>query len=124
MKIKKGDQAVVISGKEKGKKGKVTVVIPGDNRVVIENVNVVSRHRKPRSAQDKGGIMKIAAPIEASNVMVLCPACGKAADQGRGRSYEKSHQSSGAIVFSSKKKNRIINSDNYLNNNRYTKRNR
>lgn len=78
MKIKKGDQAVVISGKEKGKKGKVTVVIPGDNRVVIENVNVVSRHRKPRSAQDKGGIMKIAAPIEASNVMVLCPACGKA----------------------------------------------
>lgn len=78
MKIKKGDQAVVISGKEKGKKGKVTVVNPEDNKVIIENVNIVSKHKKPRSAQDKGGIMKMAAPIEASNVMIICPSCGKA----------------------------------------------
>lgn len=76
--VKKGDQAVVISGKEKGKKGKVAQVIPSIGKVVIENVNVVSRHKKPRSAQDKGGIMKKAAPIDASNVMVVCPACGKA----------------------------------------------
>lgn len=76
--VKKGDQAVVISGKEKGKKGKVAQVIPSTGKVVIENVNVVSRHKKPRSAQDKGGIMKKAAPIDASNVMVVCPACGKA----------------------------------------------
>lgn len=78
MVVKKGDQAVVISGKEKGKKGKVAQVIPSTGKVVIENVNVVSRHKKPRSAQDKGGIMKKAAPIDASNVMVVCPACGKA----------------------------------------------
>ncbi len=78
MVVKKGDQAVVISGKEKGKKGKVAQVIPTTGKVVIENVNVVSRHKKPRSAQDKGGIMKKAAPIDASNVMVVCPACGKA----------------------------------------------
>lgn len=76
--VKKGDQAVVISGKEKGKKGKVSQVIPTTGKVVIENVNVVSRHKKPRSAQEKGGIMKKAAPIDASNVMVVCPACGKA----------------------------------------------
>lgn len=76
--VKKGDQAVVISGKEKGKKGKVAQVIPTTGKVVIENVNVVSRHKKPRSAQEKGGIMKKAAPIDASNVMVVCPACGKA----------------------------------------------
>ena len=76
--VKKGDQAVVISGKEKGKKGKVAQVIPSTGKVVIENVNVVSRHKKPRSAQEKGGIMKKAAPIDASNVMVVCPACGKA----------------------------------------------
>ena len=76
--VKKGDQAVVISGKEKGKKGKVSQVIPTTGKVVIENVNVVSRHKKPRSAQEKGEIMKKAAPIEASNVMVVCPACGKA----------------------------------------------
>ena len=75
---KKGDQAVVISGKEKGKKGKVSQVIPTTGKVVIENVNVVSRLKKPRSAQEKGGIMKKAAPIDASNVMVVCPACGKA----------------------------------------------
>lgn len=76
--VKKGDQAVVISGKEKGKKGKVSQVIPTTGKIVIENVNVVSRHKKPRSAQEKGGIMKKAAPIDASNVMVVCPACGKA----------------------------------------------
>lgn len=76
--VKKGDKAVVISGKEKGKKGKVSQVIPTTGKVVIENVNVVSRHKKPRSAQEKGGIMKKAAPIDASNVMVVCPACGKA----------------------------------------------
>ena len=76
--VKKGDQAVVISGKEKGKKGKVSQVIPTTGKVVIENVNVVSRHKKPRSAQEKGGIMKKAAPIDASNVMVVCPARGKA----------------------------------------------
>lgn len=76
--VKKGDQAVVISGKEKGKKGKVSQVIPTTGKVVIENVNVVSRHKKPRSAQEKGGIMKKAAPIDTSNVMVVCPACGKA----------------------------------------------
>ncbi len=76
--VKKGDQAVVISGKEKGKKGKVSQVIPTTGKVVIENVNVVSRHKKPRSAQEKGGIMKKAAPIDASNIMVVCPACGKA----------------------------------------------
>lgn len=76
--VKKGDQAVVISGKEKGKKGKVSQVIPTTGKVVIENVNVVSRHKKPRSAQEKGGIMKKAAPIDASNVMVVCPTCGKA----------------------------------------------
>ena len=76
--VKKGDQAVVISGKEKGKKGKVSQAIPTTGKVVIENVNVVSRHKKPRSAQEKGGIMKKAAPIDASNVMVVCPACGKA----------------------------------------------
>ena len=55
----------------KGKKGKVSQVIPTTGKVVIENVNVVSRHKKPRSAQEKGGIMKKAAPIDASNVMLL-----------------------------------------------------
>lgn len=77
MKIKKGDNVVVITGKDKGKKGKVLEVLPKNGRVIVDNVNIVSRHTKPRSAEDKGGIVKKPAPIEASNVMVLCD-CGKA----------------------------------------------
>ena len=77
MKIKKGDNVVVITGKDAGKTGKVLEVLPKAGRVIVENINIVSRHTKPRSAQDKGGIIKKPAPIEASNVMVLCD-CGKA----------------------------------------------
>ena len=78
MNIKKGDNVVVIAGKDKGKKGKVLEVSPKTGRVVVEDVNVLSKHKKPRSAQDKGGIVKTAHPIEASNVMVVCANCGKA----------------------------------------------
>lgn len=78
MYIKKGDDALVIAGKDKGKVAKVTACNPTDGKVTLENVNVVSRHTKPRSAQDKGGIMKKSAPIDASNVMVVCPVCKKA----------------------------------------------
>ena len=78
MNIKKGDTVVVIAGKDNGKKGKVLEVSPKTNRVVVEDVNVLSKHKKPRSAQDKGGIVKSAHPIDASNVMVVCSACGKA----------------------------------------------
>ena len=78
MNIKKGDTVVVIAGKDNGKKGKVLEVSPKTNRVVVEDVNVLSKHKKPRSAQDKGGIVKSAYPIDASNVMVVCSVCGKA----------------------------------------------
>lgn len=78
MNIKKGDTVVVIAGKDNGKKGKVLEVSPKTNRVVVEDVNVLSKHKKPKSAQDKGGIVKSAHPIDASNVMVVCSACGKA----------------------------------------------
>lgn len=77
MNIKKGDTVVVITGKDKGKSGKVLEVFPKQNRVLVENINIVSRHTKPKSAQVKGGIIKKPAPINASNVMVLCD-CGKA----------------------------------------------
>ena len=54
------------------------VSYPKENRVVVEGVNIVTKAKKPKSAQDKGGIIKEEAPIDASNVMVICPACGKA----------------------------------------------
>lgn len=78
MNIKKGDNVLVITGKDKGKTGKVVDVNPKNNKVTVENVNVVTKHQKPRSQQDKGGIIKKTAPFEASNAMVICPACGKA----------------------------------------------
>ena len=77
LKIKKGDNVMVIAGKEKGKTGKIVAVDTQDNRVIVEGVNIVTRAKKPRSAQDKGGLMKKEAAIDASNVMLVCPACGK-----------------------------------------------
>ena len=76
--VKKGDSVVVIAGKDKSKSGKVLEVSPKDGKVLVENVNIVTKHQKPRSQQDKGGIVKKPAAIDASNVMVICPECGKA----------------------------------------------
>lgn len=76
--IKKGDSVVVIAGKDKKKTGKVLEVSPKDGKVLVENINIVTKHNKPRSQQDKGGIVKKPAAIDASNVMVICPSCGKA----------------------------------------------
>ena len=78
MTIKTGDNVLVIAGKDKGKTGKVTAVYAAANKVLVEDINVVTKHQKPRSQQDKGGIVKKSAPIEASNVQVVCPVCGKA----------------------------------------------
>ena len=78
LRIKKGDNVVVIAGKDNGKTGVVLEVSPKTNKVVVDGVNVVSRHQKPKSQQDKGGIIKKNAAIDASNVMVVCPTCGKA----------------------------------------------
>ncbi len=80
--VKQGDTVVVIAGKEKGKTAKVLEVSPKDSKVLLDGVNVVTKHQKPRSQQDKGGLIKKSALLEASNVMVICPACGKATRVG------------------------------------------
>jgi len=76
--VKKGDNVVVLAGKDKGTTGKIISVNPTDKRVRVENVNMVSRHRKARSAQDVGGIVKMEGAIDVSNVQVICPSCNKA----------------------------------------------
>lgn len=76
--VKKGDMVLVIAGKDKNKRAKVLAVSPEAGRVVVEGVNVVSKCKKARSAQEKSTIIKMEAPINASNVMVVCPECGKA----------------------------------------------
>lgn len=78
MTVKKGDNVVVIAGKEKGKTGKVLEVFPKDNRVLVDGVNLVTKHKKARTQQEQSAIIKKTAPIDASNVMVVCSVCGKA----------------------------------------------
>ncbi len=69
MRLKKGDTVIVIAGKDKGKTGKITHTLAKENRVVVENINVVTRHKKARGPQNPGGIFTQSAPIHVSNVM-------------------------------------------------------
>ena len=73
MNLVKGDTVIVIAGRDKGKTGVIQKVIPEQNRVVVENVNLRKKHRKPTQANPEGGIVEIYAPIDASNVMLLDP---------------------------------------------------
>ena len=75
MNIKKGDTVQIISGDDKGKKGKVLVAMPSENRVLVEGINIQTKHTKPRRAGETGGIVKEAAPVNASKVMVVCKKC-------------------------------------------------
>ena len=78
MKIKKDDKVVVLSGKDKGKQGKVLIADPKAAKVVVEGVNVATKHQKPQKQGQEGGIIKVETPIYASKVMLVCPKCGKA----------------------------------------------
>jgi|SRR2546428_11094111 len=76
--VRKGDEVLVIAGKDRGKQGRVTEVRPEARRVVVEGVNVTKRHRKANPAKrEQGGIIDVAAPLSASKVMVVCPHCHK-----------------------------------------------
>ena len=79
MSIKKNDTVIVLSGKDKGKQGKVLEVMPADRKVIVEGINVVSRHTKPRKQGDQGGILKKEAPMYACKVQKVCPKCNKPA---------------------------------------------
>jgi large subunit ribosomal protein L24 len=89
IKIKKGDTVEIISGKDKGKSGKVVRVIPSANRIAIEGINVYKKHVRPRTAEEKGQVVEVARPLNASNVMVVCPSCKKSARIGRVREGDK-----------------------------------
>ena len=77
MRIKKSDQIQIISGKDKGKKGKVLRVVPEKLRVVVEGLNLVKKHMKPKRGGEKGQRVKIPMSVSVSNVMLVCPKCGK-----------------------------------------------
>ena len=73
MNFKVGDKVVVIAGKDKGKEGKIIKTLKNDNKVVVEGINMVTKHVKPSAQNENGGIIKVEAPIHASNVMILDP---------------------------------------------------
>lgn len=80
LKVRKGDQVRVMTGKDRGKEGRILAVIPKERRLIIEGVNMVKRHLKLRAARGRsgqeGGIISQEAPVHASNVQIVCPSCG------------------------------------------------
>ena len=78
MKIKKGDRVKVIAGKDKGKKGKILQVYAARNKVAVEGINLAIKHVKPRKQNEKGQKIEFPAPLNISNLMLLCPKCNKA----------------------------------------------
>ena len=77
MNIKKDDKVIVLSGKDKGKTGKVMVVDPKGGKVTVENVNVATKHQAPKKQGQEGGIIKVDTPMYACKVQLVCPKCGK-----------------------------------------------
>jgi len=77
MKIRKNDTVIIITGKDKGKSGKVRRAFPKEDRVVVEGLNMIKRHSRARRATRQAGIIELEAPIRLSNVMLLCDKCGK-----------------------------------------------
>ena len=78
MHVRKGDQVVVVTGKEKGKRGRVLRILTAKQRVVIERVNMVKRHTKPTQKTPRGGILEKEGSVELSNVALWCAKCGAA----------------------------------------------
>ncbi|NCQ33777.1 50S ribosomal protein L24 [bacterium] len=83
MRVKKGDTVMVVSGNDKGKEGKVLKVFPEKNRIIVEKVNLIKRHTKASRDLPRGGIIEKEGPINASNVMLVCPTTGRPTRIGR-----------------------------------------
>ncbi|MCL2678791.1 MAG: 50S ribosomal protein L24 [Dehalococcoidia bacterium] len=82
MKIKKNDTVLVIAGKDRGKKGKVHFAYPRENKVLVDGVNIIKKHTRPRGQVKQAGIIKREEKLQVSNVMLLCPKCNKPARIG------------------------------------------
>ncbi len=89
--VKKGDTVYVLSGKDRGKKGKVLSVVPGDGMVLVEGVNMTTKHVKPRSRYQQGGLVHQESPINSAKVMLVCERCGSPTKVGK-RLLENGHK--------------------------------
>jgi len=82
MKLKKGDNVIVLSGNDKGKTGEILDIMPKTERIIVKGVNIRKKHVKPRKAGEEGGIIPSEFPIHSSKVNLVCPKCGKATKIG------------------------------------------
>ena len=82
MRIKKGDQVIIIKGKDKKKRGKVARTFPKSNQVLLEGLNLKKTHKRGRKEGEKGQVVEIAAPLNVASVMFVCPKCGQPARLG------------------------------------------
>lgn len=82
MKIKKGDNILVISGKDKGRTGKVTRALPKEAGILVEGINLRKKHVRPKREGEKGQVVDVPTVLDVSNVKIVCPKCGKAARVG------------------------------------------
>ncbi len=89
MKLKKGDNVIIITGKEKGKKGAISRVLSKENKVIIDGMNMMKKHRKASRRGEKGSIVSISMPINASNVMLVDPKSGKQTRIGKKKVGDK-----------------------------------
>ena len=92
MHVKSGDEVLVITGKDRGKRGKIKAAMPKEQRVVVEGLNMIKRHTKARGPGKPSGIIEREAPLDASNVMLICPRCGRAARTGHRFLEETDHK--------------------------------
>ncbi len=92
LRIRSGDTVQVVTGKDRGKRGKVLEALPGARKLIVENINVAKEHRRPKPMRERsrmgspqvipGGIVEVAAPLPISNVMLVCPVCDRATRVG------------------------------------------
>ncbi|MBP2645220.1 MAG: rplX [Firmicutes bacterium] len=103
--VKKGDTVVILSGKDKGKKGKIIEALPKKGKIVVEGVNKVKRHAKPTQKSPQGGILVKEAPLCSAKAMLICPACDKPTR------IKKSVLASGKIARACKKCGEVVDKD-------------
>ncbi|MEK7081211.1 MAG: 50S ribosomal protein L24 [Patescibacteria group bacterium] len=89
MKLKKGDNIIIVTGKDKGKKGKIVHVLVKENKVIVEGLNMMKKHQRPKKSGEKGTMKSIEMPLHASNVMMLDPKTGTATRLGKKKVGDK-----------------------------------
>lgn len=92
MKLKKGDNVLVVSGKDRGRKGKVLEILPRERKIVVEGVNIHKKHTKPKRQGQKGEMVLIPSPLDVSNAKIICTKCAKPARIGYKATAEKKYR--------------------------------